>query len=125
MKANRPEDVDRLFGECINAGDIDGVVDLYEPGATLVTQDAGTLVGHQAIRGYLEALSSMRATIDMGTIPVVPLDEGLAVTHHDFHGTVTAPDGQTVEMSGKATEVVRRQSDGSCRFVLDDPNMRG
>ena len=36
MTAKTPEDVDRLFEERINAGDLDGVLALYEPGATLV-----------------------------------------------------------------------------------------
>jgi hypothetical protein len=36
ITAKTPEDVDRLFEERINAGDLDGVLALYEPGATLV-----------------------------------------------------------------------------------------
>ena len=34
-RALQPEDLDRLFLERANAGDVDGVVDLYEPGAVL------------------------------------------------------------------------------------------
>ena len=34
-RALRPEDLDRLFLERANAGDVDGVVDLYEPQAVL------------------------------------------------------------------------------------------
>ena len=125
MTAKTPEDVDRLFGERFNGGDVEGLVALYEPGATLVTQDAGTLIGHAAIRDYLSRMTVTKAQIDMGTSRVVPAGDDLAVVHHDWQATVTAADGQHVAMSGKATEVVRRQSDGRWLFALDDPNMRG
>lgn len=125
MHATTPEDVDRLFGERVNAGDLDGLVALYEPDATLVTQDAGTLRGRAAIREYLSGLTAMKATIDMGTSRVVPAGTDLAVVHHDWQATITMPDGQQTTLTGKATEVVRRQPDGTWLFALDDPDMRG
>jgi hypothetical protein len=70
MVAQNPEDVDRLFGEYVNAGDLDGLVALYEPNASLVTADAGTLVGHAAIREYLRGMVGMQASIDMGPCPL-------------------------------------------------------
>lgn len=124
MTAKTPEDVDRLFGERVNAGDLEGIVALYEPDATLVTQDAGTIVGRTAIREYFQGMIAMKVVIDMGTYRVVPAGDGLAVVHHDWTATVTAPDGTSFPMSGKATEVVRRQADGSWLFALDDPDMR-
>ena len=125
MAATTPEDVDRLFGERVNAGDLEGVVALYEPNATLVTQDAGTLVGRTAIREYFQGMIAMKTVIDLGTFRVVPAGDGLAVVHHDWTATVTAPDGTSFAMSGKATEVMRRQGDGTWLFALDDPDMRG
>ena len=125
MTAKTAEDVDRLFGERVNAGDLEGLVALYEPNATLATEDAGNLIGHEAIRGYLQTLVGMKATIDMGTYRVVPAGDGLAVVHHDWQAVITTPDGQQMTMTGKATEVVRRQADGSWLFALDGPSMRG
>lgn len=124
-KARTPEDVDRLFGERVNAGDLDGLVALYEPNATLATEDAGNVIGHDAIRAYLQTLVGMKTKIDMGTYRVIPAGDGLAVVHHDWNATITTPDGQEMTMTGKATEVVRRQPDGSWLFALDEPNMRG
>jgi ketosteroid isomerase-like protein len=39
-RALQPEDLDRLFLERANAGDVDGVVDLYEPDAVLAFRPA-------------------------------------------------------------------------------------
>jgi hypothetical protein len=49
MTAKTPEDVARLFEERINAGDLDGVLALYEPGATLVLPE-GDVTGVAAFR---------------------------------------------------------------------------
>jgi ketosteroid isomerase-like protein len=48
MAAKTPEDVDRLFEERVNAGDVDGVLALYEPGATLVMPE-GDLTGFRSV----------------------------------------------------------------------------
>lgn len=125
MPATTPAEVDRLFGDRANAGDLEGLLALYEPRATLVAGDGALLVGRDAIRGFLAPLVEMKARIDMGAVTVVPLDEHLAVLHHDWQATLTGPDGKPTAMSGKATEVVRRQPDGSWLFLLDDPDLRG
>ncbi|HEY5645551.1 MAG TPA: hypothetical protein VIS76_06410 [Pseudomonadales bacterium] len=44
MVASSPADVDRLFGELTNAGDVEGLVASFEPDATLVDGDLGALV---------------------------------------------------------------------------------
>ena len=49
-RALRPEDLDRLFLERANAGDVDGVVDLHESAAVLVVSPGRLAVGTQAIR---------------------------------------------------------------------------
>jgi uncharacterized protein (TIGR02246 family) len=123
--ARTPEDVDRLFGERVNAGDLDGLVELYEADATLVTADAGTLVGRDAIRSYFTMMVAIKMRIDMGSCRVVPMGADLALVHHDWHATMTMTDGQELPLSGKATEIVRRQPDGRWLFLLDDPDMRG
>lgn len=122
--ASNPADVDRLFGELSNAGDAEGLVRLYEPGATFMDPDLGALVGHDAIRPFLAAWVDMKPVIDMGLATVIGLGDDLAVVHHDWHATVSGPGEERSELSGKATEIVRRQADGSWRFVLDDPHMR-
>jgi ketosteroid isomerase-like protein len=54
-RALRPEDLDRLFLERANAGDVDGVVDLYEPGAVLVVPPGRLAVGPRPSARYTRA----------------------------------------------------------------------
>jgi uncharacterized protein (TIGR02246 family) len=121
--ARSPEDVNRLFEARVNAGDIDGVVALYEPDATLVTAE-GPLVGHAAIRDFLQGLAAAQAEMDMGTYRVVPAGNDLAVIHHEWRANLATDDGQRMVLTGKATEVVPREPAGSWLFAFDDPNLR-
>lgn len=57
MPAKTPEECDALFEKYVNAGDLDSLVDLYEPGATLVSAPGQMAVGRDAIR---EALGGLR-----------------------------------------------------------------
>ena len=49
------------------------------------------------------------------------MGEGLALLYNDWRLTVGAEDDLSLERSGRALELVRRQADGSWRFVIDDP----
>lgn len=123
--ATTPDETDVLFGECVNAADLEGMLALYEPSATFVASDGTLRVGRDAIRDELAGMAAAHPHIDMGAIRVVPLADGLAMLHHDWTATFTDGDGNRTEVRGKATEIVRRQADGTWLFLLDDPNLRG
>jgi uncharacterized protein (TIGR02246 family) len=120
-----PAEVDELFGAYVNAANLDGMVAMYEPGATFVAPDGNLRIGHAAIRDELAGFAAASPNIDMGAIRAVRIAEDLAVLHHDWVATLQDADGNVAQVGGKATEVVRKQADGTWRFLLDDPNMRG
>ena len=123
MTARTPEDVDRLFGERVNADDAAGVAALYESEGVLVFQGT-TFQGPEQIRGFLEGMTAAQARITMNVKHVVRAGD-VAVLYNDWSMTVTGADGKTEASSGKAIEVVRRQADGSWKYVVDDPGARG
>ena len=122
--ATSPEACDRLFGEHVNAGDLAALMSLYEPGCSLVRRDGGMARGHEEIRPVFERLLAMQARMRTEIVKVVQSGEDLAMVYNDWHMSAKRPDGQPVEASGKAIEVVRRQADGTWRFILDDPFAR-
>lgn len=124
MAALTPEDVDRLFGECFNAGDVEGLVSLYERGGTLLAQDGTELVGHAAIRAWATEILQAKPRIEMKVLKVVQGGGDVAAVYNDWKLWIAAADGKEMEVSGKAAEIVRRQADGTWLFVIDDPNMR-
>lgn len=124
MVARSPEDCDRLFGECVNAGDLEGLLTLYEPDAVLVSQDGSVASGRDAIRDVLAGLVEAGGRIHMEVVRVVRAGDDLALLYNDWSFRATGETGP-VAMSGRALEFVRRQADGSWRFAIDDPYARG
>jgi hypothetical protein len=59
-KPAKPEDLARLFLDRANAGDVDGVVALYETGAGLAFPSGETAVGTKAIREVYERFLAHR-----------------------------------------------------------------
>jgi len=123
--ATTPADVDRLFGEHVNAADLDALVDLYEADAALAQLDGTAVRGHRAIREALNGLRAAQAKIEMNVVKVVEGGSDVAVLFNDWRMKAVGPDGNPIEMTGKALEVVRRQKNGTWRFVIDLPYARG
>ena len=120
-----PEACHHLFVEHFNAGDLDALLSLYEPACSLVRRDGSLARGHAEIREVLGRLIAVSARMRSEIVKVVPGGHDLAMVYNDWHVSGKRADGQPVEASGKALEVVRRQPDGTWRFILDDPYARG
>jgi uncharacterized protein (TIGR02246 family) len=119
-----PQDCDRMFGERMNAGDLDGLVALYERSASLVRGDRTAAVGHEAIAEDLGGIVALRPQITMNVKQVFSGGDDVAVLYNDWHLVATDPEGKRIELDGHAIEIVRRQADGTWRFVIDDPYAR-
>lgn len=118
MGVPAPEDLHRIFASLFNAGDLDGLVQLYEPEARLVPQPGVTIKGHEAVRQSLQQFLSLKGQITMTTDFVIR-GEGLALLRGKWRLTGTGPDGKSLRMSGRNVEVARQQADGSWLFTID------
>jgi ketosteroid isomerase-like protein len=121
MLAQTPQECDALRDACINGGNLEGLLALYEPGAGLVQQDGSPPRTGAALRQSLAAYMTMGAKITTNVVKAITAENDLAVLYNDWTLTVGGPDGNPMSISGKATEVVRRQPDGTWKFVIDDP----
>jgi ketosteroid isomerase-like protein len=109
-KAMRPEDITRLFVERSNAGDPDGVAELYEQDAVMAYPPGSQTVGRAAIRELWASVLEHKPHFEQEE-PLPTLVSG------DIALTSTPPkDG-----SGARAQVVRRQTDGSWLRLLDYP----
>lgn len=120
--ANAPEDLSRLFLERANAGDVDGVVALYEPEAVLVDPAGQRMMGSEAIRRFYERLFAERSTFVGDTQAALRRGE-LALTSTRFSTKVVGPDGRSTTLPTATVEVARRQLDGTWLWVIDQPNI--
>src|ERR1700675_4593753 len=60
---NDPEQLGRLFAQRVNAGDLDGLIALYEDRATFLGPDGAGASGSDEIRGRLQDLLAMKPEI--------------------------------------------------------------
>jgi ketosteroid isomerase-like protein len=120
-----PRQFDEQFEQRFNAGDADGLLDLYEIGATLLPQPGSPTTDRDGLREALGAFLALKGQISLHTEGVVEA-AGLAVVYSTWSLTGgTDPDGNPVEVGGRSTVVLRRQPDGAWLGVVDDPYSQG
>jgi uncharacterized protein (TIGR02246 family) len=120
MPARTPEELDRLFSEALNSGNLDALVALYEPQATLTPEPGQVVTGAQAIREALSAFVALKPTLTL-EVKTLAQTGDIALTSAKWALSGTGPDGNQTTMSGYSVEVSRRQPDGSWLFVIDTP----
>ena len=120
MSAQKPQDLHSLFVNALNSGDLNGLVGLYEPNATLVPQPGQVVTGTVAIREALSRFVSMKPMIRMDTSLVLETGD-IAFLRGKWTLDAKGPDGKPSQMTGHSTEVARRQCDGAWLFVIDHP----
>jgi uncharacterized protein (TIGR02246 family) len=119
MPASTPEQIHRLFEEAFNAGDLDGLMELYEPDAALIAQPGSLANGIEQARAALQGFLALKGRITLDTKLVVTVGE-LAYLSNTWSLTGTGPDGDPVVLGATTAEVARRQADGSWRYVIDN-----
>lgn len=105
--AREPNDLEKFFVERVNAGDVEGLVALYEGTAILDCGKGGKIVGADQIRTFFQNYLLSRPQL-VASVQAPALCNGdLALTssrHSD--GNISA-------------EIARRQPDGSWLWVVD------
>ncbi len=120
MSKGTPEQVLKSIVDGINAGNIDALMPLYEPQAAFASQPGSLSHGLSGVREALSGFISMKGKLDLKVTRVLEVsDLALVATVWSFNGT--GPDGKPVKLAAKSADVLRRQSDGSWRFVIDNP----
>jgi uncharacterized protein (TIGR02246 family) len=120
MPARSPEELPQLWAETFVAGDLDALVALYEPEATLVAQPGEALTGIETIREALSAFLATRPTFNLEVRKVLQAGD-IALSFADWTLRGTGPDGEPIEMAAQTSDVLRRQPDRTWRIVIDNP----
>ena len=115
-----PESAHDEFLRLYRQGDLDGLLTLYEDGATMVAADGATQSGRAAVRESLAGLLALGGTLDLVTRYAARAGD-LALLSNRWHLHGTGTDGTALDLRGQTTEVVRRQPDGRWLYVIDHP----
>ena len=120
MPAHSPDQVHELFAEYFSAGDLESLMSLYEPDATMVQRSGPPLNGLAAIRGNLAGFLALKGQMILTVARMIQSDDiALLLSNWSLKGT--DPGGGAVETAGQTSDVVRRQADGTWLLVIDNP----
>jgi uncharacterized protein (TIGR02246 family) len=120
MSAHTPEEVQRLFAEAFGSHDLEAVLALYEPDATLIPQPGEVVRGTEAIREAISQFLAMEPKFDLQFKKAFQAGD-IALLFSDWTLSATDPDGNAIEMGGRTAGVARSQPDGSWLFTIDNP----
>lgn len=115
-----PEQVLKSIVDGINTGNPDALMPLYESNAAFAAQPGNLAHGLSGIREGLSGFIAMKGKLDLKVTRVLEANDlALVIGVWSFIGT--GSDGQPVRLASKSADVLRRQADGSWRFVIDNP----
>ncbi len=121
MAAQSPEAVHAEWMQAFNAGDLAGMVALYEPNAAVVSEPGGEVVsGPAALEENLQGYLSQADQIDLQVQRCIRCGD-LAILYSGWTMTGQTPDGSEVNRKGQTSDVVRRQDDGNWLLAIDNP----
>ncbi|MEU7141575.1 nuclear transport factor 2 family protein [Nocardia sp. NPDC046473] len=109
--ATEPNDLGKYFIERANAGDVDGLVALYEPTAVLEFPPGNVVTGHAEIRKVFEQFVAAAPVLSPGRQHPALVSGDLALT------------ASTLTTGEMTVEIARRQPDGSWLIAVDQPNL--
>jgi ketosteroid isomerase-like protein len=118
MPILQPAAINSAFAAAYNARDVDTLIGLYEADAIVVNMDGSRSVGVEAIHHHLAELVQLGGSMTSTNL--------YAIEHGDValvgaHWSVSFDDGRE-PVSGRSAEVVRRQSDSTWKYIIDNPD---
>ena len=120
MSTATPEQVLDSIVTGINSGDLESLMPLYEADAAFAAEPGSLAHGVPGVSEALTGFISMNGTLDLEVTRVLEADDlALVCGVWSFNGT--GPDGEPVQLAANNADVLRRQADGSWRFVIDNP----
>jgi uncharacterized protein (TIGR02246 family) len=120
MPTTTPHQVLESIVHGINSGDLESLMPLYENDAAFATEPGSLAHGGTGVREALTGFISMDGTLDLEVTRVLEADDlALVMGVWSFDGT--GPDGEPVRLESRNADVLRRQADGTWRFVIDNP----
>ena len=101
--------------------DIEAVMQAYEPGAAVLFEPGQPVTDETQLRQMFAGMAAAKPVFTYAGHEVV-VSGDTAIHIAPWQMTAHAPDGQEIKQSGLSVAVLRRQTDGSWKMVIDNPH---
>jgi uncharacterized protein (TIGR02246 family) len=119
--AHNPADIYPALLKAFNAGDIDATVACYEPQACFVLKSGHVARGAVELREMFQTTMSYKPDLKLDISKIIPAGDDLALVIVKWTSRTVSSSGETKVWAGTATDIVRRQADGTWKLALDNP----
>ena len=119
-KVQQAADIIPAFAAAFHERKVESLLKLYEPDAVVIDKDGAEHRGHEAIARELAGLVALGGKMT-STNRYTLVQGDLALLSAAWSVEGKGADGAALTVSGRSSEVARRQSDGSWLYVLDHP----
>ena len=120
MSMDSPAAVTQSFLDAFNSGDAGAVANHYETAGVFVQEDGQLVRGAEAMEETLAGFLAKSPRLEIQVSKTIDIGD-LVVNAQKWTLTGTAPGGAPIVMEGSGFDVMRRQTDGSWRMILDNP----
>jgi ketosteroid isomerase-like protein len=115
-----PEELLNLQVEEFNKGNVSFLMTLYENDACFASKPGQVVNDLKSIRQSLQSFIDMRGKLEAKVKRVLQAsDLAFIITEWSINGTES--DGKPINLIGRGTVVLRQQSDGTWRIVIENP----
>ena len=110
----RAEDAHATLAAAFNTGDVATVMNMYDVNGIIVPEPGKPVSGKQKFEESIKAILSIKGKMEIKTVYCLQTGD-LAVGRSEWSIT----DGDDVKISAKGIEVMKQQSDGTWKIVVD------
>jgi uncharacterized protein (TIGR02246 family) len=120
IRIEHVEEAGKVFQDTFNAGDIDGLVSLFEPEAVLVPAPGKVVAGSDALRETFAGVLATGARFEIVKLFSIHRVGDIALATTEWKMASNDADGDLVTVRARPVIVFRQQTDGSWRFLIDN-----
>lgn len=117
---NTPKELLSSYVEKFNLRNVSSLMNMYEPDACFVVQPTQIVTGIENIRQNLQSFIDMNGKLETKVTGVIQTSN-LALVNIEWSFNGTGPDGNPINVAGKAVDLLRQQQDGTWRILIDNP----
>jgi len=116
-----PADVYPVYLKAFSAGDIDATVACYESQACFISKSGRAAHGTFELRKLYRAMFSYKPHLKLEVRKIIQAGDDLALVIVEWAWKAVLASGEIEALSGTATDVVRKQADGTWKLAIDNP----